>query len=51
MSQQVGIALGIPVVSALATGPARLLDGLAVAIAAVSLVCAGAALLARAQAG
>ena len=50
LSQQVGITLGIPVVSALAMGPARLLDGLAVAIAAIGLACVGGGLLAWTQA-
>ena len=45
MSQQVGITLGIPVVSAVATARADLLDGLALAIAAVGAVCVAAALL------
>ena len=35
LSQQVGITLGIPVVSAVAMAPAELLDGLALAIAAI----------------
>ena len=45
MSQQVGITLGIPVMSAVATARADLLDGLALAIAAVAAVCVAAALL------
>ncbi len=48
MSQQVGITLGIPVVSAIATAPDDLLDGIALAIAAVGAVCVAAALLQRA---
>jgi predicted MFS family arabinose efflux permease len=44
LSQQVGITLGIPVVSALAFAPADLLDGLALAIAAIVAVCVLAAL-------
>ena len=48
LSQQVGITLGIPVVSAVATAPADLLDGLALAIAAIGAVCVAAALLQRA---
>jgi MFS family permease len=50
MSQQVGITLGIPVVSAIATGSSDLLDGLALAIAVVALVCVAAALLVWTQA-
>lgn len=50
MSQQVGITLGIPVVSAIATGPGELLDGLALAIAFVGAACVIAALLAWTQA-
>jgi len=49
MSQQVGITLGIPVVSAIATAPDALLDGLALAIAAVGALCAAVALAAWAQ--
>ena len=45
MSQQVGITLGIPVVSAVAMGPAELLDGLALAIAVIGGACVLAALV------
>ena len=42
LSQQVGITLGIPVVSAVATARADLLDGLALAIAVIGGVCVAA---------
>ena len=45
LSQQVGITLGIPVVSAVATARADLLDGLALAIAVIGAVCVAAALV------
>jgi MFS family permease len=45
LSQQVGITLGIPVVSAVATSRADLLDGLALAIAVIGAVCVAAALV------
>ena len=45
LSQQVGITLGIPVVSAVAMGPAELLDGLALAIAVIGGACVLAALV------
>jgi MFS family permease len=45
LSQQVGITLGIPVVSAIATAPDDLLDGLVPAIATIGATCVATALL------